>query len=108
MNNTDEMVRVFIGYDSRLPVLYNVAQHSIIRHATTPVSITPINAAHLKKIFNRERVAVQSTEFSFSRFLTPYLCDFKGWAIFIDNDVIARADIAELWALRDDTKGSRH
>ena len=102
MTATDDMVRIFIGYDSRLPVLFNVAQHSIIRHSSVPVSITPIHTAHLKKVFNRDKVAVQSTEFSFSRFLAPYLCGFNGWAIFMDNDVIARADIAELWALRDE------
>ncbi len=97
-----DVIRVFVGYDSRLPVLFNIAQHSIIRHASQPVAITPIKTTHLKGIFERERVALQSTEFSFSRFLTPYLCDFKGWAIFMDNDVIVRADIAELWKLRDE------
>ena len=102
MSGADDVIRIFIGYDSRLPVLFNVAQHSIIRHATRPVAITPINLAHLGHVFNRERLAIQSTEFSFSRFLTPYLCGYEGWAIFMDNDIVALDDIAKLWALRDD------
>lgn len=100
--SSSNLIRVFIGYDSRLPVLFNVAQHSIIRHCSKPLAITPIALSHLGHVFNRERLAIQSTEFSFSRFLTPYLCGYEGWAIFMDNDVVARADLAELWALRDD------
>jgi hypothetical protein len=102
MNGADDVIRIFIGYDSRLPVLFNVAQHSIVRYASRPVAITPIKLAHLGHVFNRERLAIQSTEFSFSRFLTPYLCGYQGWAIFMDNDIVARDDIAKLWALRDD------
>lgn len=102
MSSQDEVIRIFIGYDSRLPVLFNVAQHSIIRHATRPVSITPIKLSHLGHIFTRERLSIQSTEFSFSRFLTPYLAGYRGWAIFMDNDIVARDDIAKLWDLRDD------
>jgi len=45
---------------------------------------------------------LQSTEFSFSRFLVPYLCDYEGWALFMDCDVLCRADLADLWALRDE------
>lgn len=97
-----EVIRVFIGYDTRLPVLFNVAQHSIIRHSSRPVAITPIALPHLRHVFNREKLAIQSTEFSFSRFLAPYLCGYEGWALFIDNDVIIRSDIAELWNLRDE------
>ena len=40
--------------------------------------------------------------FIYSRFLIPYLCDFEGFAIFMDGaDMICKADIAELWAQRD-------
>lgn len=102
MKNDVELLRVFIGYDAKLPVLYNVAQHSIIRHSSIPVAMTPIFNQHLKSVFHRERNPLQSTEFSFSRFLVPYLCNFSGWALFMDNDVIARGDLAELWNLRDE------
>jgi len=32
----------------------------------------------------------QSTEFSYSRFLVPYLSDYKGISIFVDHDFIFR------------------
>jgi lipopolysaccharide biosynthesis glycosyltransferase len=50
----------------------------------------------------RARVNLQSTEFSFSRFLTPYLCNFEGWAIFLDCDMLFLDDISKLWDLRED------
>jgi lipopolysaccharide biosynthesis glycosyltransferase len=52
-------------------------------------------------VFNRERHPLQSNDFSFSRWLVPHLCDYRGWAIFTDCDMLCRTDIAELWALRD-------
>jgi lipopolysaccharide biosynthesis glycosyltransferase len=58
----------------------------------------------MKGIFNRERNALQSTEFSFSRFLVPFLSNFSGWSVFMDCDMVARADFAELLALRDEKK----
>jgi len=88
------MVRVFIGYDPAETVAYHVAAHSILRHATVPVSVTPLKLSQLP--ITRMRDPKQSTEFSFSRFLVPWLCGFKGMAIFMDCDVLLRADIAEL------------
>jgi hypothetical protein len=95
-------IRVFIGYDSREAVAFDVLSHSIQRNATHPVSITPVKLEQLGGIFDRERNPLQSTEFSFSRFLTPYLCDYRGWAIFMDCDMLVREDIGGLWRLRDD------
>ena len=44
----------------------------------------------------------QSTAFSFTRFLVPYLMNYKGWAIFMDCDMLCRSDISELWKYRND------
>ncbi len=96
------MIRVFIGYDSGVRSPFSVLAHSIHEHASQPVAITPIRLSALNGIFARERNPLQSTEFSFSRFLAPYLCDFQGWCLFTDNDMMFRDDIAKLWALRDD------
>lgn len=96
------MIRIFIGYDSKLPVLFNVLQHSIVTRTSQPVAITPIVLAQVRDIHTRERHQLASTEFSFTRFLTPYLSGFEGWSIFMDNDMIVLDDIAKLWALRDE------
>lgn len=96
------MIRIFIGYDSRVPVISSVLAHSINTRASEPVSIGLLSLTQLTKVFNRERNPLQSTEFSFSRFLVPYLCGYDGFGIFIDNDMLVLDDIAKLWAMRDE------
>jgi hypothetical protein len=96
------MIKIFIGFDERETVAFHVLSHSIHSRASQPVSIVPVMLSQLKDVFHRERNPLQSTDFSFSRFLTPYLCGYEGWAIFMDCDMIMRTDVAELFKLRDD------
>lgn len=96
------MINVFIGYDNKERVAYNVLSHSIIQNSTKPVSITPIALNNLKDDFVRERNNLSSTEFSFSRFIIPHLMNYQGWALFMDCDMLMFEDIAELWRMRDD------
>ena len=96
------MIRVFIGFDTVEAVAYNVLAHSIQARASQPVSITPLKLTQLDGVMTRERHELQSTEFSFSRFLVPYLCDYEGWALFMDCDMLVLDDMAELWKLRDE------
>ena len=98
------MINVFIGYDSKEKVAYNVLSHSIIQNSTKPVAITPIALNNLKDDFVRERNNISSTEFSFSRFMIPHLMNYQGWALFMDCDMLMFEDIAELWRMRDDSK----
>jgi len=97
-----QTVRIFVGFDSKEVVAYHVLAQSIIEKSSIPVEFSPIVLSNLGGLFTRERNALQSTEFSFSRFLTPYLSGYQGWSIFMDCDMLMRTDIAELWALRDD------
>lgn len=96
------MIRIFIGYDTREAVAFSVCAHSIQRHALQPVAIVPLMLSQLKAVFTRPRDPLQSTDFAFSRFLVPYLCDYEGWSIFMDSDMIVLDDIAKLWVQRDD------
>lgn len=96
------MIRIFIGYDPvEAGTLYPLI-HSIHRHSSMPVSITPVSLKNLEGIFIRERHPLQSNDFSFSRFMVPFLCDYRGHAIFLDCDMLLRDDVAKLWAHRDD------
>jgi lipopolysaccharide biosynthesis glycosyltransferase len=95
-------IRVFIGFDEREDVAFSVLAHSIHRHASQPVSVTPVMLSQLGGVFRREKNPLQSTQFSFSRFLTPYLCGYEGWAVFMDCDMLVLDDIARLWAMRDE------
>ena len=83
-------LRVMIGYDPRQPLAYNVLQHSIARHSSRPVSITPLILSQLP--IKRRGL----TEFTYSRFLVPWLCDFSGHAVFMDADMVVKGDILEL------------
>jgi hypothetical protein len=95
-------VRIFVGFDPREAVAFNVLSHSIQSRTVKPVSITPLELSQLDSLMWRERDDLQSTDFSFSRFLVPCLCGFEGWAVFMDCDMLVLDDIANLWALRDE------
>ena len=95
------MIRVFIGYDHVEEVAYHTLCSSIMRYSSEPVSITPLMKHQLIHLVNRPREPEQSNEFTFTRWLVPYLCDYEGFAIFMDCDMLLRSDIAELWAMRD-------
>jgi len=96
------MINVFIGYDPDEAVAYSVLAYSIQARASQPVSIAPLMLSQLRALFTRKRDPLQSTEFSFSRFLTPYLSGYEGWSVFMDCDMLMLDDIANLWKLRDD------
>jgi lipopolysaccharide biosynthesis glycosyltransferase len=96
------VIRVFIGYDSAEEVAFSVLAHSIHARASMPVATAPVMLSQLKDVFQRPHNALQSTQFSFSRFLTPWLAGYEGWALFMDCDMLMLEDIAELWKLRDE------
>src|SRR3982751_471774 len=95
-------INIYIGFDPRETVAFHVLAHSIHTRSSLPVSITPLMLDQLKQLHTRERHSLQSTDFSFSRFLTPHLSGFAGWSIFMDCDMLMREDVAQLYALRDE------
>lgn len=95
------VIRIFIGFDPRETVAFHVLAHSIQARASVPVAIVPLALAQLRHLLTRERHPLQSTDFSFSRFLAPYLSGYEGWSLFMDCDMLMRDDVARLWHLRD-------
>jgi lipopolysaccharide biosynthesis glycosyltransferase len=96
------LIRVFIGYDSAEAVAFSVLERSINARASVPVAVAPVMLSQLGGVFERAHNALQSTEFSFSRFLVPWLAGYEGWALFMDCDMLMREDVAEVWKLRDE------
>jgi hypothetical protein len=94
---------IYIGFDPREAAAYHVCCQSIIDHATVPVAFIPL-ASNLLGGFDGQRDG--SNAFIFSRFLVPWVQKWKGWALFIDGDMIVRDDVANLFALRDETKAA--
>lgn len=97
-------LRCFIGYDSQEPIAYHVLAHSILRRATVPISVTPVALSQICDVYKRVRTPLESTEFSISRFLVPYLSGYEGYSIFMDCDMLCLVDLKELAA---DTFGGR-
>ena len=95
-------VKIYIGFDQRESVAYHTFVQSLIDHASIPLDITPLAVKTLKGY--EEKHEDKSNDFVYSRFLTPFLNDFKGWAIFVDGDMICQTDIKELLDLRDNSK----
>lgn len=97
-------LKIFIGWDSREDIAYQVAKHSIETHATVPVEIIPLKQKNLKKqkVYWRDADILASTEFTFTRFLIPELTEFDGWALFIDCDFVFLDDVNDLFAQADD------
>jgi hypothetical protein len=91
-------LRIFIGYDAREPVAYHVLAHSILARTTVPVSFTPLVQPALRAsgLYRRERDPLESTAFSLTRFLVPYLAGYQGQCVYLDCDMLCRADIADL------------
>ena len=81
-------IPVFVGYDPREAVAYHVCVNSIIRHASQPVAIVPV-ALNLFQDYD-ETHTDGSNHFIYTRFLVPHLMDYHGWAIFIDDNRVAR------------------
>lgn len=98
------MIPVFIGWDSRETVAWHVLAHSLIECTRRyTLALTPIgNNVLPKSVWWRERGPYDATEFSNARFLVPFLMDFDGWAIFMDGDMLATADLGYLWEQRRD------
>ena len=94
----EKMIRVFVGYDPVESVAWHTMVHSILEKSSVPLAITPINLNNLKGIYKRTHDSKQSNQFSFTRFLVPYLCGYSGYAVFFDCDMLLRADIASLFA----------
>ncbi|MES2302866.1 MAG: glycosyltransferase [Pseudomonadota bacterium] len=103
----DSTLKVFIGYDSREDIAYQVARHSLLRHAAGGVSVHPIRQTAVRELglYTRALDASATTEFSLTRFLTPYLAaQAEGWALFTDCDFLFTADMRQVLEGLDLTK----
>ena len=87
-------LKIFIGYDPKEAVAFHVLSHSLLERSSKPISIVPINLGNLKNLYSRQHDQRQSNEFSFSRFLVPYLCDYEGFGVYMDCDMLALGDIS--------------
>ena len=97
-------LKVFIGWDSREQDAYDVCIKSLKEHASEELDIVPIIREALIETgeYYRPQPEAGSVEFTYTRFLTPYLANHSGWALFIDCDFLFTKDVAELFAMAND------
>ena len=97
---TDLMTKIYIGYDSRYPIASKVCEYSLRKHSKD-LDIELLKLSDLEQLYWRE-YKDQSTEFTYTRFLVPYLQDYNGWALFCDNDFLFLKDVTKIFELADD------
>jgi lipopolysaccharide biosynthesis glycosyltransferase len=97
--------RIYVGWDSREDIAYQVCKHSIHKHADA-IDVKPLKLHELKDqgLVTRPDDAKASTQFTFTRFLVPHLNHYRGWALFIDCDFLFRSDVNKLFDLADPSK----
>ena len=96
-------MKIFVGYDTREDITYQVCEHSIKQHQPN-AEVLPLKMKELREagLYTRPIDPLSTTEFTFSRFLIPYMTNYKGWAVFCDCDFVWTADVSELFAQADD------
>ena len=96
-------MKVFVGYDPREDIAYQVCKHSILSRQPD-ADVRPLKQKELRDAgwYTRPVDKLASTEFTFTRFLVPELANFEGWAVFMDCDMILTTDIKELFDQADD------
>ena len=97
-----DCIKIVVGFDQREAIAYHTFSQSVLEKSSLPVLFLPLSINTLKGY--KETHNDKSNDFVYSRFLTPYLHNFDGWAIFADGDMVCQSDIKELWDLRDETK----
>ena len=94
-----EVVDIIVGFDQREAIAYHTFTQSVIENSSIPVRFMPLS---IRSLSNYKEVHKDgSNDFIYSRFLTPYLMNFNGWAIYADGDMVCLNDIKKLWDLRD-------
>jgi len=98
------VISLYIGHDARETVGTHVFIQSLLTHSSVPVAVTFLHKPMLKRAFGGD-VGEGSNAFTMSRFLIPFLQEWRGTAIFMDGaDMLMNGDISELESMRDPFK----
>lgn len=85
MREMNSSLKVYVGYDDRLSVPFDVCVSSIRRRSN--VEVVKLDKSLIPE-YRRERDPLQSTDFTYTRFLVPYLNGYSGMALFVDCDFV--------------------
>ena len=100
-----EKLKIYVGYDSREDIAWQVCRFSLARHASAPLDIHPLRQDALRSLGLYTRGPDKaSTEFSLTRFLTPYIAAHEGWTLFVDCDFLFTDDVLKVLEGRERSK----
>jgi hypothetical protein len=101
-----EPLKIFVGYDSREDIAWQVCRFSLQRHASRPLQVTPLRQTELRErgLYTRPIDATAATEFSLTRFLTPWLAASEDWSVFVDCDFLYTTDVYKMLSGLDTSK----
>lgn len=95
------LIKLYIGFDPREELGWHVFTSSVIEHTTAHMAFIPINAKRTMRNC-KARLPSGSNDFTFSRFLIPWMESYSGPAIFADGcDMLCKGDIEDLFELYD-------
>lgn len=94
-SGNDDVVRVFVGADRSQALAVDVLEYSIKRHTQAPVEVTSMANLTLPEPVDIRQGS--RTNFSFTRFAIPGLCNYQGKAVYMDADMQVFKDILGLW-----------
>ena len=91
-------LNIYIGYDSKEDIAYRVCKHSLLKRSSKNVKVYSLKLQELvaRNYYYRSIDPLASTEFTYSRFLVPFISNYKGWAIFCDCDFIFFEDVSKI------------
>ena len=94
------MYKVYVGFDSTnygQQLAFDVCKKSIEKF-NKDIEVVKVVRQELidKKLFWRKDTT-GVTEFTYTRFLVPYLNNYQGWALFCDSDFLWTCDINEVF-----------
>lgn len=124
-----DIATIYVGYDPREDEPYKILKYTAKKYASKPINVYPIKqnimrqiglyrrvwqlgSSELPKPLNQSDIQHRdqidgkpfATDFSFSRFLTPFLNRLEGWALFMDCDMFFRSDPIEIFQKYKDEK----
>ncbi len=91
------MRKIYVGYDPREAAAFHVFNQSVIENSSVPTCVIPLHQAQLGMDGQQDG----TNAFIYSRYLVPALQNYRGWALFVDGDMVVNADIKELFELID-------
>ena len=112
INIKKEIPTIYVGYDPREDIAFQVLKYSVLKYASQPINVYPIKQDLLRRIGLYRRAwelgssslpkpindddtqhrdifdgKPFATDFSFTRFLIPFLNRLEGWAVYMDCDM---------------------